>query len=99
MTRPQRQAAFDRHVTEVAQAYAKKLGMDFICTVRRLPPPPFPGESPGEVAYYVNGAPKGKSDRKLVAFTAPMLKSLKAAQAWVEGGSGKPPFASRRKSE
>jgi len=92
MNQAQRQAAFDRHVTRVARAYAKRLGMEFVCTVRQLPPPPFPGEPAGEVTYYVNGAAKGAASRKLVAFTKPMSLALRKAQAWVDTGVGKAPF-------
>ncbi len=91
MTPTQRQSAFDTYLAEIAQALARRLRMDYVCTVRRLPPPPFPGEKAGAVLYFVNGAQRPGAERKLVEFTRPMYAALRQAEAWVDTGKGRPP--------
>ena len=91
MTLSQRQAVFDRYLAEISKAFAKRLKIDYVCTVRRMPPPPFPGETAGEILYYVNGGVRGKPERKLVEFTRPMYAVVRKGQAWAESGKGKSP--------
>ncbi|HEY1792387.1 MAG TPA: hypothetical protein VGG34_05675 [Opitutaceae bacterium] len=93
MTPAQRQAAFDRHLVGVARSAARRLGLTFMGTIRKLPPPPLPGEDPGATRYYLNaGAPDG-SRAGLVELGAASDAALARAEHWVASGEGAPPFS------
>ena len=87
----QRQAFLDRYVNALAQRFALDRGLELVCTVRKLPPPAFPGESPGQLRYFINGSRKGSSTRSLLEFTPTMYALVLKAQRWVENAKGPPP--------
>jgi hypothetical protein len=59
MSPAQRQAAFDRFFTSLARRCSQRLGLGYAGTIRKLPPPPLPGESPGTTRYYLNAVAAG----------------------------------------
>lgn len=75
----------------LAQAFAADEGLDLICTVRKLPPPAFPGEGAGVTRLFINASKKRGSIRRLLEFTPAMYRAVLRAQRWVETGEGKPP--------
>ena len=87
----QRQAFLDRYVNALAQRFALDQGLDLVCTVRKLPPPAFPGEKPGSLKYFINASRKGSSTRSLLEFTPAMYALVLKAQRWVENAKGPPP--------
>ena len=90
MTPAQRQAHFERFFAATARAFARRQGLGFGGTIRKLPPPPLPGERPGATRYYVNalgadGAPG------LVELGGAALERLRSAERWAETGEGPRP--------
>jgi len=91
MIRSQRQNLFDRFFTALAREYSRILGLEYVGTLRKLPPPPFPGERQGPTRYYVNAFSTGGASTRLVEFDAKRYETLRRAAEWVESGRGVPP--------
>jgi hypothetical protein len=91
MTSAQRRAAFDRLFVSLAKKRAKRLGLSYAGTVRKLPPPPLPGERPGEPRYYLNAAAAGPQGGGLVELGRTADAALRAAGRWAETGKGRKP--------
>jgi hypothetical protein len=90
MTPAQRQAAFERFFAATARAFAARLGMGFAGTIRKLPPPPLPGERPGATRYYVNAVPT-QGGPGLVELGGAALAAIRRAERWAETGEGPRP--------
>jgi len=91
MSPAQRQSLFDRYFPSLAREYAQAMNLEYAGTIRKLPPPPLPGEIIGQTRYYINtltGAGKGT---RLVEFPAEIYAVLRRAEAWVDTGKGAPP--------
>jgi hypothetical protein len=96
MTSSQRQAAFDRFFTELARKCSQRLGLGFAGTIRKLPPPPLPGESPGATLYFLNAVAADGRGSGLVALGVTADTALRRAEKWVQSGKGSAPFSPRR---
>jgi len=94
MTSAQRQAAFDRYFTELARKRSLRLGLGFAGTIRKLPPPPLPGEKPGATRYFLNAVAADRRGSGLVALGGPSDAALRRAEKWVETGRGPAPVPS-----
>jgi hypothetical protein len=93
VTRSQRQNQFDRFFLALAREYSRGLGLEFVGTIRKLPPPPFPGQSQGPTRYFVNAFSAGGEGTRLVEFNAKLYGALRRAAEWVESGKGPRPSA------
>ena len=93
MTRSQRQNQFDRLFLALAREYCRGLGLEFVGTIRKLPPPPFPGQSQGPTGYFVNAFSAGGDGTRLIEFNAKLYGALRRAAEWVESGKGPRPSA------
>ena len=93
----QRQAAFDRYFTALARKGAQRLGLGYLGTIRKLPPPPFPGEPAGATRYYLNAVAKDGSRSGLVELGAGADAALRKAEKWVSTGAGAPPAVAAAK--
>jgi hypothetical protein len=91
MTPGQRQAAFDRFFIALAKRCSLRLGVGYLGTIRKMPPPPLPGEAPGGTRYYLNAVAKDGSSSGLVELGAPADAALRRAEKWVESGEGPAP--------
>ncbi len=91
MTSSQRQAAFDRLFSEVARRSAKRLGVGYAGKVRKLPPPPLPGEKAGATRYYLNAVDADGRGLSLLEVGSKADATLRRAEAWAETGRGKRP--------
>jgi hypothetical protein len=91
MTSAQRRATFDRLFVKLAKKCAKRLGVAYAGTVRKLPPPPLPGERPGEARYYLNSAAAAPKGGGLVELGRTADAALRSAAAWAETGKGRKP--------
>jgi len=91
MTSAQRRAAFDRLFVKLAKKCAKRLGLAYAGTVRKLPPPPLPAETPGEARYYLNAAAAGPKGGGLVELGRAADAALRSAAVWAETGKGRKP--------
>ena len=89
----QRQAAFDKVLTDVARRHAERLGVGFAGTIRKLPPPPFPGEKPGITRYYVNTVARDGGRAGLVELVGSARDEIHRAATWAETGKGPAPSA------
>jgi hypothetical protein len=96
MTALQRRRIFDRKFTEMAHDLARRKRLDYVGTIRKLPPPPLPGEKPGTVRYFVSGAAKGGRGI-LEEFTRPMYRKMRRLEAWELTGNGAPAGVLKRK--
>jgi hypothetical protein len=96
MTPSQRQAAFDRFFTELARRRSERLGLGFAGTIRKLPPPAFPGEAQGATRYFLNAVAADGSGSGLVALGGAADAALHRAEKWVRTGKGTAPAAPRR---
>jgi hypothetical protein len=96
MTPSQRQAAFDRFFTELARRRSEKLGLGFAGTIRKLPPPAFPGEAQGTTRYFLNAVAADGRGSGLVALGVAADTALHRAEKWVRTGKGAAPAAPRR---
>ena len=97
MTAAQRQAAFDKFFTELARKSAQRLGLGYAGTIRKLPPPPLPGEGPGATRYYLNAVAADASGSGLVELGGRADAALRRAEKWVEAGEGPAPFPVQRR--
>jgi hypothetical protein len=91
MTPTQRQAAFDRYFAALARRRCRSLGLRFLGTIRKLPPPPLPGESPGETRYFLNAIAADGSASGLVELGGRADDALRRAERWAETGVGPAP--------
>jgi hypothetical protein len=91
MTPSQRQAAFNRLLVSLAKKRAKRLGLAYAGTIRKLPPPPLPGEKQGETRYYLNAAAGGAGAGGLVELSRASNAKLRKAERWAETGKGGKP--------
>ena len=91
MTPVRRRAAFDRLLVKLAKKCAKRLGLAYAGTVRKLPPPPLPGEKPGVARDYLNAAAAGPKGAGLVELGRTADAALRAAAKWAETGEGRKP--------
>jgi hypothetical protein len=91
MTSAQRQAAFDRFLTALARADADQRGLGFAGTLRKLPPPPLPGERTGSTRYYLNAVPADGSAPRLVELRGEAGRALLRAEEWLQSGRGAAP--------
>jgi hypothetical protein len=96
-TSTQRRAAFERFFTDLARARSTRLGLGFVGTIRRLPPPPLPGEAPGGTRYYLNAIAANGAGPRLVELGAAADAALRRAERWVETGKGPAPAGPRPK--
>jgi hypothetical protein len=96
MTSTQRQAAFDRFFTELARKCSQRLGLGFAGTIRKLPPPPLPGEIPGATLYFLNAVAADGRGSGLVSLGSTADAALRRAEKWVQSGKGSAPLPQRR---
>jgi hypothetical protein len=96
MTPKQRQAAFDRYFTEHARKCSQRLGLGYLGTIRKLPPPPLPGEAAG--ATHLNAVAKDGSRSGLVELGGTADAALRRAEKWVSTGEGLAPALSPAKA-
>jgi hypothetical protein len=95
MTSAQRQSAFDRFFNSLARARSERLGLGYAGTIRKLPPPPLPGEPPGATRYYLNAVAADGSRSGLVELGNATDAALRRAERWVESGKGPAPARAR----
>ena len=93
MTPARRQAAFDRYFVSLAREGARRLGLGYLGTIRKMPPPPLPGESAGATRYYLNAVAADGSRSGLVELGAAADAALRRAEKWVATGVGPAPKA------
>jgi hypothetical protein len=91
MNRTQRQAVFDRYFASLARSRSQRLGLRYVGTLRKLPPPPLPGEVPGMTRYYLNAVAADASGSGLVELGGRVDAALRRAEKWVETGEGTRP--------
>jgi hypothetical protein len=91
MTPAQRQAVFDRFFTSLARKCSRRLGLGYAGTIRKLPPPPLPGEGPGATRYYLNAVAADASRSGLVELGGAADAALRRAEKWAETGKGAAP--------
>jgi len=99
MTPSQRQAAFDRFFTDIARRCARRLGLGFAGTIRKLPPPPLPGERQGATRYFLNAVAADASKSGLVELGGAADAALRKAEKWVGTGVGPPPVPARGRAK
>jgi hypothetical protein len=99
MTPKQRQSAFDRFFIEQARRCSKRLGLGYLGTIRKLPPPPLPGEAAGATRYYLNAVAKDSSRSGLVELGGTADAALRRAEKWVATGVGPAPALTAPKSK
>jgi hypothetical protein len=93
MSAARRQAAFDQFFISLARACARRLGLAYLGTIRKMPPPPFPGEAAGATRYYLNAVAKDGSRSGLVELGAAADAALRRAELWAATGEGPAPKA------
>jgi hypothetical protein len=91
MTPRQRQAAFDRFFIALARKRSERLGLRYLGTIRKLPPPPLPGEAAGGTRYYLNAVARDGSRSGLVELGGPADAALRRAEKWAASGLGPAP--------
>ncbi len=91
MTTTKRQALFERFLTALAKRRSERLGLHYVGTLRRLPPPPLPGQGPETTLYYVNASEGERSGPRLFELGAQADAALRRAEKWVETGEGAAP--------
>jgi len=97
MTPTQRQAAFDRFFADLAKRCSRRLGLGYAGTIRKIPPPPLPGEKPGQTRYFLNAVAADSSRSGLVELGGAADAALRKAEKWAQTGVGKPPVAAPRR--
>jgi hypothetical protein len=90
MTPSQRQAAFERLLTQLSRTRARDLGRGYAGTIRKLAPPPLPGEKASATRYFVNTVALDGSRRDLFELGAAADAQLRRAETWAETGEGTP---------
>lgn len=98
MTRRQRQAAFECLLVSLARKRAESMGLCFAGTIRRLAPPPLPGDAAGATLYYLNAAPRSGGGPSLYELGAAFNAQLQRAEKWVETGQGSAPLVPAAKA-
>jgi hypothetical protein len=91
MTPTQRQAAFERFLANLARERARRLGVGYSGTIRKLPPPPLPGEPQGATRYFLNAVAADGSRTGLVELGGKEGEALARAELWAGTGKGRPP--------
>ena len=91
MTPRQRQSAFDRFFATLARGRSRRLGLRYLGTIRKLPPPALPGEEQGATRYYLNAVAGDDSTSGLVELGGRADAALRRAERWVETGRGPAP--------
>ncbi len=91
MTPSQRRAAFDRFFVALARKRSLRLGLGFLGTIRKLAPPPLPGEPAGATRYYLNAVARDGSSSGLVELGGTADTALRRAEKWAETGRGPAP--------
>jgi len=91
MTPAQRQSAFQRYFIDLARQHAERKGLSYMGTIRKLPPPPLPGEPPGITRYFLNAVSADGRSTGLVELTGAAEAALQRAERWAETGRGAAP--------
>ena len=91
MTTSQRQVVFQLYFTELARTHAKRQGLGYAGTIRKLPPPPLPGEGIGATRFFVNAVSRDGLTSGLVELPGPAEAALQRAERWAESGQGAAP--------
>ncbi len=91
MTPAQRHAAFDRFFVSLARKRSVRLGLGYLGTIRKLPPPPLPGEPAGATRYFLNAVARDGSSSGLVELGGAADTALRRAEKWAASGSGAAP--------
>jgi hypothetical protein len=91
MTPAQRQSAFQRFFADLARQHAERKGLSFVGTIRKLPPPPLPGEPLGVTRYFLNAVSADGRSTGLVELTGTAGAALQRAERWAETGRGAAP--------
>ena len=65
--------------------------MGYLGTIRKLPPPPLPGEQPGATRYYLNALSRDGARSGLVELGGSAIAALRRAERWVATGEGPAP--------
>jgi hypothetical protein len=99
MTPSRRQAAFDRFFTGLARERSLRLRLGFAGTVRKLAPPPLPGEAQGPTLYFLNAVAADGRSSGLVGMGREAQAALRKAEEWARTGRGRAPVQARRPSK
>jgi hypothetical protein len=91
MTSTQRHAAFDRFFVALAKRRSLRLGLGYLGTIRKLPPPPLPGEPAGATRYFLNAVANDGSSSGLVELGGAADLALRKAERWAATGLGPAP--------
>jgi len=97
MNPSRRQAAFEEIFTSAARAFARRRGLAYAGTIRKLPPPPLPGERPGATRYYVNAVARDGAAPGLLELSGGALAEVRRAERWAETGEGPQPRGGSRR--
>jgi hypothetical protein len=97
MTPAERQKAFNRFFAELARSCSEKLRVGYAGTIRKLPPPPLPGETHGRTRYYFNAIAADGSGSRLVELGGAADRALRRAEQWAATGNGLAPGAKPRR--
>jgi hypothetical protein len=100
MTPARRQAVFQQFFAALAREHARRHGLGYAGTIRKLPPPPLPGEGAGATRYYLNAVSADGRSSGLVELAGPAEAALQRAERWAESGRGaapRPPAAPKLK--
>lgn len=91
MTSSKRQAFFERFFIALARRRSARLGLGYVGTLRRLPPPPLPGEAQAATLYFLNATGGDHSGPRLFGLGPRADSALRKAERWVETGEGAEP--------
>ena len=98
MTPAQRQAAFDKYFIALARKCSLRLGVGYLGIIRKMPPPPLPGEAAGATRYYLNAVAKDGSRSGLVELGGAADEALRKAEMWAGTGEGPAPVLPKAKA-